>query len=105
MSHTLIPALIHSHDSIQKLLDASARGGNNGNHRNTYHATKGLVVEIGPTRLKLVVHIHGDDHSGAHVDKLGGEVKVALEVRGNNRIYNNVGGVVYNMAAHIDLLG
>ena len=64
-----------------------------------------MVVKFVTARLHLVIHIERAHHAQVHVDQLGGEVEVALDVAGIKHVDDHVGGVVNDLLADIKLFG
>ena len=62
-------------------------------------------VQLVATLLQLVVHIQGHHHRDVHIDQLGGEVEVALEVATVHHVEDDVGILLKNMFAHVELFG
>ena len=55
--------------------------------------------------LKLVVHIQRTHHAHVHIDELGGEIQVALKVRGVDDVNHHIGHLLAEVLAHIEFLG
>ena len=47
VAHVLMPPFIHVDDGVEQALDAFARPGHDGHHRNAYHLAQHLVVKLG----------------------------------------------------------
>jgi len=63
------------------------------------------VVKCVSAGLQLVVHVQGYDHAHVHVDELGRQVEVALQIAGIDDIDDHVGSFVDDEFAHIALFG
>lgn len=80
VTHSLVAPLVHIDDSVEKAVNPFAGAAHCRHHRHPYHAAEFLIVEHCSGRAELVVHIQGYYHGVVHVDKLCGEIEVALEV-------------------------
>ena len=57
-----------------------------------------------PLRLTVGVHVHGHDHAEVHVDDLGRQVEISLEVGGVHHVDDHVGNIVDQILADVQLL-
>ena len=80
MTHLLVTLLIYIDDGVEEVVDTLAVAGHHRHHRHAYHLPQGGIVESRARRAQLVVHIEGNHHRAVHVDKLGGEIEVALKI-------------------------
>ena len=64
-----------------------------------------LGVELVAAVAELVVHVEGYDHGHVHVDELGGEIEVALQVAGVDDVDDDVGVLLYDVFSHVELFG
>ena len=51
--------------------------------------------------LKLIIHIQGHDGAEVHVDELGGEVEISLEIGCVYNIHHDIRHLLHKIAAHI----
>ena len=77
-----------------------------GNHRHNgkaQHLPKTLVVQLVPAFLKLVVHIQSHHYARVHINQLSGQKQVALQIAGIHDIEHQVGLLVHNIIADVEL--
>ena len=101
MAHTLITVLIYGNYRIEQLLDTLAAMPLDRYHRHAQHLTKRIVVERGVVALQFVIHTQCNNHTLTHIDKLGGEIEVALEIGCANDIQHHIGRMRHQMTTHI----
>ena len=102
--HKVAP-LVEVDDDVEQAVDALARAAHRGHHGHAQQLAQGQVVQRIAAGLQLVVHVEGHDHAHVHVDELGGEVKVALQVGRVDHVDYDVRRLVDDVAAHVQLLG
>ena len=56
------------------------------------------------TLLCLVKHIQGTHHLHVHIDQLGGEIEVSLQITGIDDVDNDIGCLVNDLFTYIQLL-
>ncbi len=80
VAHGVVAALIYLDHAVEEVGDSFARLGYDGHHRHTYHPAQSVVFELGTAGSQLIVHVEGYHHGVVHVDKLGGEEEIALQI-------------------------
>ncbi len=98
-------AFIDAYHGVKQFVDAAAALGCGRDYGHSYHLAESAVVELCAVALQLVIHVEGYHHGAVHVDKLGGEVEVALEIGAVNHVDDYVGGLVAQIASDIQLFG
>ena len=91
VAHALVPVFVNIDYRIEQIVDALVVAGLYRNHRYTQHAAQTVVIERRTAGFELIVHVQCHDHPRVDVDQFGGEVEVALDVRGNDRVDHHVG--------------
>ena len=97
-------ALVEADDGMEEFLHTAPRGEDRGHHRYAEEAGELLHAEGVAPLLGLVVHIERTDHGDVHVDELGGEVEIALEVTGVDDVDDEVGRMVDELLANVEFL-
>ena len=97
-------ALVEADDGMEEFLHTAPRGEDRGHHRHAEEAGELLHAEGVAPLLGLVVHIERTDHGDVHVDELGGEVEIALEVTGVDDVDDEVGRMVDELLANVEFL-
>ena len=97
-------ALVEADDGMEEFLHTAPRGEDRGHHRYAEEAGELLHAECVAPLLGLVVHIERTDHGDVHVDELGGEVEIALEVAGVDDVDDEVGRMVDELLANVEFL-
>ena len=105
VAHAFVAVLVDVDHRVEQRLDAPVVARLDGHHRHTHHAAEAVVVEARAAGLQFVVHVQRDDHAGVDVDQFGGQVEVALEVRGHHGVDDHVGHLRGEVLAHETLFG
>ena len=74
--------LRHVDRVLDQLVDALVLGGGDGDHGDPQQLLHGVHVHAAAVAGHLVHHVQGDDHGDVHLQKLHGQVEVALDIRG-----------------------
>ena len=90
---------------MEECLHALARLEHGGHHRHTEQLAEFLIVDGIAPFLKFVIHVERTNHTRVHVDELGGEIEIALEVAGIEHVEYDIRCLVDNLSAYIHLLG
>ena len=98
-------SLIHLNHLMEEFLHTATRGEHRGLHGHTKEARQGIEVDVVASLLRLVKHIEGHHHTNVHIDELGGQVEIALEVRSVDHINHHIGGLLNQLLANIQFLG
>ncbi len=101
----IVNALIHIDDDVEKQVDTLACAEHSGHHGHAEQLSEFAVVEFVAALFELVEHIECANHAQVHVDQLGGEIQVALDVARIHHVYHHVGSFFYYLLAHIKLFG
>ena len=80
VTHILVLPLIYIYDRIKQFVHSLAGTRHCGHHRHAYHFAQQLVVKYVAVSFQLVIHIQGYHHRTVHVNKLSGEIQIALNV-------------------------
>ena len=105
MSHLGVLILVGQDHLIKQCIQTLAVARNNGHHRHTNHTSQLLIIQMCTAALQLIVHIQRNDHLGIKVDKLGCKEEVALKIRCHHSVDHNVGHLIHQVTANIQLLG
>ena len=70
-------------------------------HRHTKQLSQFHIINMVATLFRLVKHIQRTHHVQVHIDELGGEIQIALQITSVNDVDNHVGGLLDNLLAHI----
>ena len=70
------------YDRVEELRNALAVPADGRHYRNAEKPAELLDVDLVPLGLEFVVHVQGDHGAEVHVDHLGGQVEVSLDVGG-----------------------
>ena len=81
VAYSVVLSLEQLDNGVEQLVEPASALCHSRNHGNTHHGTKVLVVDCRATCQHFVVHVQRYNRAQVHVDELGGEVKIALEVR------------------------
>ena len=84
MARGTLFALIDLNHGTEKFLESPTRLKRRGNHRHTKERRERRDIQFITTALKLVIHIQGAHHTHIHIHQLGGEIQVALQIRGSS---------------------
>ena len=98
-------ALIHIYNSAKQLVYAPAGGKHGGYHRHAEEPAQVVAVYLVAAGFGLVKHVEGAHHAHVHVYQLGRQVQVAFQVARVDNVDDYIGCLVYNLPAHIELLG
>ena len=98
-------SLVHFDDGVEELVYASAVLEDGRNHRYSEEFAQLVVVDVVASFLGLVEHIESAHHADVHIDELSGEIEVALQVAGVDDVDDDIGCVLDELLAHIELLG
>ena len=101
VAHNVVARLIDGYYGVEEGSDAFAGTCYNRHHRHAYHGAELLMVEFGAGGPQFVVHVESYYHAAVHVDELGSEEKVALEVGGVHNVDNHIGRGFGKIFAHI----
>ena len=96
--------LVDLDDGVEQPVDALPAAADGGYHRHAEQMSEGDGVEPVSAGLQLVVHVHGHDHAEVHVDDLGRQVEIALEVGGVHHVDDHIGDIVDQVLADVQLL-
>ena len=96
--------LVNLDNCVKQPVDALSAAADGGHHRHAEQMSEGDGVEPVSAGLQLVVHVHGHDHAEVHVDDLGRQVEIALEVGGVHHVDDHVGNIVDQILAYVQLL-
>ena len=105
VAHPFVAALVDGDHRVEQRFDAPVVARLDGHHRDAQHAAQTVVVEPGAALLQLIEHVERHHHAWVYVDQLRGEVEVALQIGGDHRIDDHVGGAFGDVFAHETLLG
>ena len=86
---------------VQQLVKSLAVPCNGRYHGNTHHGSQVFVVYLCTAGKQLIVHVERNDSAQVHVNEFRGEVKVTLQIRCHNRVYDDVGHLLKEMATDI----
>ena len=92
-------------DGRQQFVYSAPRGEHRGHHGHAQQRAQLAVVERVAAMLALVEHIQGAHYPHVHIDELGGQIEVALQVARVNHVKYNVWSVFHQMLPHIEFLG
>ena len=67
-------------DGVEQFFHSAAVLEDRRHHRNAKQFAKLVVVNMVSAFLRLVIHVQGANHAYVHVDELGGQIEVALQV-------------------------
>ena len=100
----LVVLLVDFDHGVQQLGDAGPVTAHGRTDRHTKKIAKLLDVEAVSPRLKLVVHIQSHHHAEVHVDNLGSEVEVPLDVGSVHDIDHDIRHVLDQVLADVEFL-
>ena len=63
-----------------------------------------MIVQLVAAVLQGIVHVEGDDHAHVHIDELGGEVEVTLQVARIHHVDDDIRGFLDDVLAHVEFL-
>ena len=101
----LVGVFVDLYDGLEQVFHAFAALERGGHHRHAEQGGENLAVHVVAAALKLVVHVQGAHHAQVHVQKLGGQIEVALNVRRVHHVDDHVGRLFRQVLAHIQFLG
>ena len=105
VAYCVVLALEKLNHRVKQLVEPFVIACHGGYHWNTHHSTQMYIVHLRTFCQQLVIHVQRHNRAYVHVNELCGEVEVALKVRCHYRVYDNVGHLLKEVAAHIYLLG
>ena len=110
MVHVQVPrlgvaAFKNLDDLVEKAADAVAAASGSRHDRHPEEGAELVDVELVAAFLELVVHVEGHHHRDVHVDKLRGEVEVALEVAAVHHVEDDVGVLFDDVLADVQFFG
>ena len=88
-----VALLIYLDHCIEQSIYALSCTAYSRNHRHTQQPSELPHVKLVTFRLKLIIHIEGQDHTKVHVYQLGGQIKVALKIRSVDDIDDHIGHI------------
>ena len=100
-----LTAFIHLDDGMKEVFYASACLEYRWHHWNTKQLTQLLVVYFVTSLLRFIKHVESTHHAQVHVDELGCQIEVALQVRGVYDVDHHVGCLLDNLFSHVKFLG
>ena len=92
-------------DLVEQLVDAFAAASGGRHDRHAEEGAELVDVKLVAALLELVEHIEGHHHREVHVDELGGEVEVALEVAAVHHVEDDVGILLDDMLPDVQFFG
>ena len=99
-----INTFIQVDDDVEERIHSLSRLEHGGHHRHTKQLAELLVVDGIAPFLKFVVHIQRTNHARVHVDELGCEIEITLQVACVEHVENDVGSLVDNLPSDVHLL-
>ena len=105
VAYGIVLSLEQFNHRVEQLVQPLVVAGNGGYHWNTHHCTQVYIVNLCTLCQQLVIHIQRYNRAYVHIDEFSGEVQVALEVRCYNRVDDDVGHLLKEVTAHVNLLG
>ena len=97
-------SFIHLDDGVEEFVNTTSTLEDRGNHRESQQFTQLLRLNMITTLLGLIKHIQGTHHLHVHIDQLGGEIKVSLQITGIDDVDNDIGCLVNDLFTYIQLL-
>ena len=101
--HGRVVVLVDVYDRVEQPVNALAAAAYGGDHRHAEQMPEGDGVELVPLGLQFVVHVKGHHHTQVHVDDLGGQVEIPLQVGCVHHIDDHIGDILYQILAHVQL--
>ena len=93
---------INLDDPVEQFFDAESAPAHCRDNGAADHAGQRFIVKLVPGIFQLVIHVQGNDHLHIHVNQLGCQVKVALQVGSIYHIDDNIRlDVLVQLLAHI----
>ena len=102
--HSRVVVLVDVNDGVEQLVYALAAAAHRRDYGHTEQMSQGDGVELVSACLQLVVHIQGHYHAEVHVNDLGGQVEVPLQVGGIHHIDDHVGNILDQVLADVQFL-
>ena len=100
-----LPSFIDFDYLVKQCIDSFACAPYGGYYWYSEQYAQLVDVEAVAACSKLVIHVERHDYWHIHVDELGGEVKVALQVRGIYHVDYHVGHLLDYVSAYIQFFG
>ena len=100
----LVVLLVDFDHGVQQLGDAGPVTAHGRTDRHTKKITKLLGVKAVSPRLQLIVHVQSHHHTKVHVDNLGREVEVPLDVGSVHDIDHDIRHVLDQVLADVEFL-
>ena len=105
VSGYLLLTFCYLNDLMEELLHPFASLAHGGHDGCAKQDAQLLHVELVATFAQFVIHVEGDNHGHVHVDELGGQVEVTLQVGGIDDVDDKVGVLLDDVLSYIELLG
>ena len=80
MARGTLFALIDLNHGTEKFLESPTRLKRRRNHGHAKERRERGDIQFITTALELIVHIQGAHHAHVHINQLGGEIQVALQI-------------------------
>ena len=96
--------LIDLYHGVEKLFYSCSRPADCRYERHTQQVAELLDVQLIPPRLHLVIHVQSHHDTKVHVDELGSEVEVSLEVGRIDNIHDHIRHPLDEILSDIKLL-
>ena len=96
---------IDLNDPIEKCFNPHAGFTDGGYDWCSNHPAQTLMVELVASLLQFVIDIECNDHPHIHVDQLGREIEVSLQIGGVQDVQDDIGLLLIQMMPDIQFFG
>ena len=101
----LVVLLVDLDDGVQQFRDSGSVTADGRADRHSEKVTKLLDVKAVSPRPKLIVHIQSHHYTEVHIDDLGREVEVSLDVGSVHDVDHDIRNVLNQVLTDIEFLG
>ena len=100
-----VTAFINIDDNMEQLFNPFSGTADSRQHRHAEQLAEFYIIQRISARFQLIVHIERNNHTYIHVNQLGSEIQVTLQIGRVHYIDNDVRSFVDNVVADINFFG